>query len=74
MISTKSYLERHSLLAAVGLATRDTPDDDGRTGARSDAVQAVLDKWLTKAKEAKSAAELERVWKDGIKEIRATKD
>ena len=31
MISTKSYLERHSLLAAVGLATRDTPDDDGRS-------------------------------------------
>jgi len=32
MISTKSYLERHSLLAAVGLATKDTPDDDGATG------------------------------------------
>jgi len=30
MISTKSYLERHSLLAATGLATKDTPDDDGR--------------------------------------------
>lgn len=31
MISTKSYLERHSLLAATGLATKDTPDDDGRS-------------------------------------------
>lgn len=29
MISTKTYLERHSLLAATGLATTDTPDDDG---------------------------------------------
>lgn len=27
MISTKTYLERHSLLAATGLATSDTPDD-----------------------------------------------
>lgn len=31
MISTKTYLERHSLLAATGLATSDTPDDDGRS-------------------------------------------
>ncbi len=27
MISTKTYLERHSLLAATGLATSDQPDD-----------------------------------------------
>lgn len=27
MISTKTYLERHSLLAATGLATREEPDD-----------------------------------------------
>jgi len=30
MISTKTYLERHSLLAATGLATKDMEDDDGR--------------------------------------------
>lgn len=30
MISTKTYLERHSLLAATGLATKDNEDDDGR--------------------------------------------
>lgn len=30
MISTKTYLERHSLLAATGLATIDQADDDGR--------------------------------------------
>lgn len=32
MISTKTYLERHSLLGATGLATMDQEDDDGRSG------------------------------------------
>jgi hypothetical protein len=32
MISTNSYLERHSLLMATGLSTKDQPDDDGREG------------------------------------------
>lgn len=54
MISTKSYLERHSLLAAVGLATKDTPDDDGRSandptpqsnaGGQSRAAERQIDK------------------------------
>lgn len=39
MISTKSYLERHSLLAATGLATKDTPDDDGRSAEESPPAQ-----------------------------------
>lgn len=39
MISTKSYLERHSLLAATGLATKDTPDDDGRSAEEPPPVQ-----------------------------------
>lgn len=30
--STKSYLERYTLLAATGLATNDDSDDDGRAG------------------------------------------
>lgn len=29
IISAKTYLERHTLLAATGLATKDSPDDDG---------------------------------------------
>lgn len=32
MISTTTYLQRHSLLAATGLATKDQPDDDGKGG------------------------------------------
>lgn len=30
IISTKTYLERHTLLAATGLATKDSEDDDGQ--------------------------------------------
>lgn len=37
VISAKSYLERHTLLAATGLATKDQPDDDGQLAeARAD--------------------------------------
>lgn len=30
IVSTKTYLERHTLLAALGMATMDQPDPDGR--------------------------------------------
>jgi hypothetical protein len=37
IISAKTYLERHTLLAATGLATKDQPDDDGELAqARAD--------------------------------------
>lgn len=32
IVSTKTYLERHTLLAITGLTTDDMPDDDGRGG------------------------------------------
>lgn len=32
IVSTKTYLERHTLLALTGLTTDDMPDDDGRGG------------------------------------------
>lgn len=74
MISTKSYLERHSLLAAVGLATRDTPDDDGRSADRADDVQAVSDKWMNNINGAKSEKEVRGLWAQAAPELRATKD
>lgn len=43
IISTKTYLERHTLLAATGLATKDSEDDDGQsagiTGAESEEMR-----------------------------------
>lgn len=74
MISTKSYLERHSLLAAVGLATKDTPDDDGRGADRSQDIQAIVDKWAAKAKSAKTEKEVREVWQHAAPELRDTKD
>lgn len=74
MISTKSYLERHSLLAAVGLATRDTPDDDGRGAERSNDVQAIVEKWLNNIAGAKSEKEVRGLWAQAAPELRATKD
>lgn len=74
MISTKSYLERHSLLAAVGLATKDTPDDDGRGSDRRDDVQTMVDKWLNNVGGAKSEKEVRGLWAQAAPELRATKD
>lgn len=41
MISTKTYLERHSLLAATGLATKDQEDDDGRGSEEKEKTKAL---------------------------------
>jgi hypothetical protein len=74
MISTKSYLERHSLLAATGLATRDTPDDDGRKSEQSADVQAIVEKWLNNVRGSKTEKEVRGIWAQAAPEIRATKD
>ena len=37
MVSANTYLQRHSLLMAFGLATRDLPDDDGQGAGSPDA-------------------------------------
>jgi hypothetical protein len=74
MISTKTYLERHSLLAAVGLATRDAPDDDGRGAGRADDVQALVEKWLNNIRGSKTEKEVRGLWAQAAPEIRATKD
>ena len=48
MISTKTYLERHSLLAATGLATMDTPDGYDEEAEKAKEAAALA------AKEAKN--------------------
>ncbi len=74
MISTKSYLERHSLLAAVGLATKDTPDDDGRGAERNSDIQAIVEKWTNFVKGSKTEKEVRGLWAQAAPELRATKD
>lgn len=53
MISTKTYLERHSLLAATGLATKDMTDDFDEREAerRADAERNAADAAKSKAPE-----------------------
>lgn len=78
IISTNTYLSRHSLLMAFGFATMDQPDDDGRAsgerqgegGVASDAVQA----WSDKAKAAPSLHVLNDTRKLGAHEFNAAKD
>jgi hypothetical protein len=50
MASTVTYLQRYTLLAATGLATKDMEDDDGRGGQHDNG--AMLQEWITNANAA----------------------
>jgi len=72
--STKSYLERYTLKAITGLSEQND-DDDGRGGSeRSEAIQAVVDKWIDKVHGAKTEKAVREVWSHAAPELRATKD
>lgn len=66
MSSTNTYLERYSLLAAVGLAPKDQPDDDGQ-GSEEDVNLA--EDWIGKARLALTVEALESTWAMGVAEI-----
>ena len=66
IVSAKSYLERHTLLAAYGLATKDQEDDDGAGTIDT----ALADKWCGEAARALNLTALEKVWNDGVAAIR----
>lgn len=73
MISTKTYLERHSLLAATGLATKDQVDDDGAGGARG--MPAEREGELAKAIRAETTkAAAKKAWQAAVKECEAASD
>lgn len=71
MASTITYLQRYTLLAATGVATKDQSDDDGRA---AELDTSLADKWIDKANQAKTRAALESVWADGVAEISGAKD
>lgn len=57
MVSTNTYLERHSLLAATGLATKDQEDNDGRgSDAPSDACAMMIEEALATKTDAEALA------------------
>ncbi len=71
MASTITYLQRYTLLAATGVATKDQGDDDG-AGAELDT--SLADEWIAKVKAAPTDADVVSVWKVGAQAIEAKKD
>lgn len=71
MASTITYLQRYTLLAATGVATKDQGDDDG---ASAELDTRLADEWIAKVKAAPSDAEVCNVWAVGAKAIEAAKD
>lgn len=77
VMSAKTYLERHTLLAITGMSTADQPDDDGRgAGSAADAAAsadaaafALRDDWIGRLNSAISEPVLQRTWKMALDEI-----
>lgn len=72
IMSAQTYLQRHSLLAAVGLATKDQIDDDG-AGTGSEPAPDVA-QWIAKANAAPTGKDLSGVWEAGAPKFEAVGD
>jgi hypothetical protein len=68
IVSTKTYLERHTLKAICGLAEKGE-DDDGKAAGRS-----LLDTWIDLANAAATLPDLDKVSKDGARAFTKAKD
>ncbi len=65
MISTKTYLERHSLLAATGLATKDMEDDDGRAAGKPTGIPVdQLDAFIARIQATTAKADAKIIWRE----------
>lgn len=71
IISARTYLERHTLFDATGLASLDEEDDDGR---RAELDTSLADEWIAKVKAAPTDADVVKVWDVGIVAIEKAKD
>ena len=69
--SAVTYLQRYTLLAAVGLATVDESDDDGAGAVRDYSMQNEL---VMRAGAAETVEELEQIWKAGVAAINHARD
>lgn len=65
--SSKSYLERYTLKAITGLSEQND-DTDGRAPIDT----GIVDDWVAAAEGAGSLDELDKTWKDGLKELSKT--
>lgn len=74
VISAKTYLERHTLLAATGMSTSDMPDDDGRgaggSGISGDALaEEAKNGWIAAITECMTEQAVRNTWKSALEEI-----
>jgi hypothetical protein len=69
IISTKTYLERHTLKAICGLAEKGE-DDDGAGGAK----EALVDTWVKRANEAQTYEETTKISREGTDAFNKAKD
>lgn len=79
IISANTYLSRHSLLMAVGMATKDQIDDDGAGAGESGEglglpKRSLAEEWLGKVAAAPTDADVVKVWDAGIVAIERAKD
>jgi hypothetical protein len=70
MASAVTYLQRYTLLAATGLATKEQDDD----GAKAELDTALADKWIARVNAAPTDADVVAVWEAGIVVIEKAKD
>ena len=75
IISAKTYLERHTLLSATGLSTRDIEDDDGR-GADGPVMDANtrLELWSLRARAATTPSDLKTIQREANADFAGAKD
>lgn len=77
VVSTTTYLQRHTLKAVTGTAEADD-DDDGqgapRDGAEARTEPTVLEHWCEKVRATKTRADLTKVMKEGVPVFRAAQD
>ncbi|OZI39005.1 hypothetical protein CEG14_05570 [Bordetella genomosp. 1] len=69
IVSTTTYLERHTLKAVCGISEK---GDDNDANSLDAPAQQAVDSWIQAAKNAQSIAELDQVWRDGLLEIKKT--
>lgn len=83
LASTVSYLQRYTLLAASGLATKDMPmDDDGNAAGAGEGPSGIatynaasnLEHWLAVAREAKTEEALTKTRADACHDFELAKD
>jgi len=67
--SAITYLQRYTLLAATGLATKDQDDD----GTRAELDTSLADNWIARVNAAPTDADVVKVWELGIVAIEIAK-